>query len=316
MVADLRIAVTGGTGFVGSRLLAALRQGGYQVRALTRRHQADGDGLSWIAGSLEDTESLARLAKGADALIHVAGVINADEAGFEAGNVRGTAALLDAARAQGVRRFVHVSSLAAREPELSSYGASKARSEALVRESGLDFAIVRPPAVYGPGDRETLALFRMARRGLILLPPEGRLSLIHADDLAALLVALVAAKNPPALIEPDDGKPGGWTHRELAAALGEAVGRRGIALSMSPAAMRLGALLDRLVRRDHARLTPDRAAYFCHPDWVADPSLAPSPDMWKPAIDTREGLRATTEWYSAHRLLRAPGRSSGAGMRT
>jgi uncharacterized protein YbjT (DUF2867 family) len=303
MVADLKIAVTGGTGFVGSRLVAALRQSGHQVRALTRRAQPDEGGPTWIAGSLEDTESLERLAEGAEALIHVAGVINADEAGFEAGNVHGTAAMLAAAKAQGVRRFVHISSLAAREPELSRYGASKARSEALVRESGLDFAIVRPPAVYGPGDRETLELFRMAKRGLVLLPPEGRLSLIHADDLAGLLVAVATAKDPPALIEPDDGKPGGWTHRELAVALGEAVGRRGIAFSMPRAAMRLGALLDGLIRRDRAKLTPDRAAYFCHPDWVADPAFAPSPDLWKPVIDTREGLRATTEWYSAHHLL-------------
>lgn len=303
MVADLRIAVTGGTGFVGARLLAALKQGGYHVQALTRRPLRDGDGLSWIAGSLEDSESLARLAEGADALIHVAGVINADEAGFEAGNVAGTAAALAAAKARGVGRFIHVSSLAAREPELSRYGASKARSEALVRESGLDFSIVRPPAVYGPGDRETLDLFKMAKRGLVLLPPEGRLSLIHADDLAALLIALATGSGPPPLVEPDDGKPGGWTHKELAAALGEAVGRRGLSLSMPRAALHFGAMLDGLLRRDRAKLTPDRAAYFCHPDWVADPALAPPPSLWKPAIETRDGLKATAGWYSEHRLL-------------
>ena len=303
MVAHLTIAVTGGTGFVGGRLIAALRHGGHEVRALTRRPQDDSTGLAWIGGSLEDADALARLADGADALIHVAGVINADEAGFEAGNVRGTASVLAAAKAQNVRRFVHVSSLAAREPQLSRYGASKARSEALVRESGLNYAIVRPPAVYGPGDLETLELFRMAKRGLILLPPEGRLSLIHADDLAGLLIALAAATDPPQMVEPDDGKPGGWTHRELAAALGEAFGRKVLALSVPQAGMRLGALLDGLIRRDGAKLTPDRVAYFCHPDWVADPALAPPASLWQAAIDTREGLRATREWYQAHRLL-------------
>jgi uncharacterized protein YbjT (DUF2867 family) len=304
MVATLKIAVTGGTGFVGARLLLALAEGGHEVRALTRRPMADEGNLAWVRGSLEDPQALAELAAGADALIHVAGVLNADEAGFEAGNVRGTAAVLDAAEAAKARRFVHVSSLAAREPGLSLYGASKARSEALVRESGLDFAIVRPPAVYGPGDRETLDLFRMAERGLVLLPPEGRLSLIHADDLARLLIALATAKKPPPLTEPDDGKPGGWSHRELAAALGEAVGRKGVAVSMPRAALRLGAVLDRMIRRDRAKLTPDRAAYFCHPDWVASPGLAPPPELWAPVIDTRQGLRATREWYQAHRLLR------------
>ena len=304
MVAALKIAVTGGTGFVGARLLLALAEAGHEVRALTRRPMADAGRLKWVGGSLEDSKALAELAEGADAIIHVAGVLNADEAGFEAGNVRGTAAVLDAAKAAKARRFVHVSSLAAREPGLSLYGASKARSEALVRESGLDFAIVRPPAVYGPGDRETLDLFRMAERGLVLLPPQGRLSLIHADDLARLLIALATATEPPPLTEPDDGKPGGWSHRELAAALGEAVGRKGVAVSMPRAALRLGAVLDRMIRRDRAKLTPDRAAYFCHPDWVASPGLAPPPEIWAPAIDTRQGLRATREWYQAHRLLR------------
>ena len=304
MVAALKIAVTGGTGFVGARLLLALAEAGHEVRALTRRPMADAGRLKWVGGSLEDSKALAELAEGADAIIHVAGVLNADEAGFEAGNVRGTAAVLDAAEAAKARRFVHVSSLAAREPGLSLYGASKARSEALVRESGLDFAIVRPPAVYGPGDRETLDLFRMAERGLVLLPPEGRLSLIHADDLARLLIALATATEPPPLTEPDDGKPGGWSHRELAAALGEAVGRKGVAVSMPRAALRLGAVLDRMIRRDRAKLTPDRAAYFCHPDWVASPGLAPPPELWAPAIDTRQGFRATREWYQAHRLLR------------
>lgn len=303
MVADMRIAVTGGTGFVGSRLLASLSEGGHHVRALTRRPQGDSHGVDWIPGSLDDPAALEQLAEGAEALIHVAGVIKADAAGFEAGNVQGTAAVLAAAKAAGVGRFVHVSSLAAREPGLSLYGGSKARSEALVRKSELDFAIVRPPAVYGPGDKETLDLFRMASRGLILLPPEGRLSLIHADDLASLLLALASAETAPSLIEPDDGRPGGWTHRELAFALGEAVGRNPFALPMPRAAVRLGALLDGLIRRDKARLTPDRAAYFCHPDWVADPSLAPPASLWKPVIETRQGLRATAEWYRKERLL-------------
>ena len=303
MVAAMKIAVTGGTGFVGSRLLAALRNAGHRVRALTRRPQEDRQEIEWILGSLEEPAALERLAEGADALIHVAGVINADAVGFEAGNVQGTAAVLAAAKAAGVARFVHVSSLAAREPGLSLYGDSKARAEALVRDSGLDLAIVRPPAVYGPGDQETLELFRMASRGFILLPPAGRLSLIHADDLASLFIALAGAEAPPPLTEPDDGKPGGWTHHELALALGKAVGRNPFALSMPRAAVRLGALLDGLVRRDKAKLTPDRAAYFCHPDWVADPSLAPPASLWKPAIDTGEGLRATAEWYRANRLL-------------
>jgi len=227
-------------------------------------------------------------------------VINApDAAGFEAGNVAGTAAVIDAARDAGVQRFVHVSSLAAREPQLSLYGASKARSEVKVGASGLGFAIVRPPAVYGPGDRETLELFRMAKRGLVLLPPRGRLSLVHADDLADLLLALAGPDAPTGLtIEPDDGRPGGWTHEEFAIALGQAVGRPRPFVVHAPAGLlHLGASLDRLVRGAKAKLTPDRAAYFAHPDWVVSPDRRPPSALWTPRIATEQGLADTAHWY-------------------
>src|SRR6185369_327820 len=165
--------------------------------------------------------SLDGLVEGTDTVIHVAGVINApDPAGFEAGNVTGTSAILAAAEKARVKRFVHVSSLSAREPKLSAYGASKAGSEALLSASQLSHAIVRPPAVYGPGDKETFELFRMARRGFVVLPPEGRLSLIHVDDLGRLLLALAdPAAAQGVLVEPDDGRHGGWTHREFGQAL-------------------------------------------------------------------------------------------------
>ena len=222
----MKLAITGGTGFVGQHLIDAARAAGHSVLALTRRPQSTRDGLTWIDGALSDSASLERLIDESDAVIHVAGVLKARDAeGFELGNVTGTLAVLAAATAGGTQRFVHVSSLAAREPRLSLYGASKARAEKLVEESGLDWAIVRPPAVYGPGDKETLDLFRMARRGRIYMPPAGRLSLLHVDDLARLLLALAEPGAPTKVVlEPDDGRPGGWTHREFGDALARAVG--------------------------------------------------------------------------------------------
>jgi nucleoside-diphosphate-sugar epimerase len=294
----MRLAVTGATGFVGGRLLGAALAAGHDVRALTRRPMPPRDGVEWVAGSLEDQASLELLCTGADAVIHVAGVLNArDQAGFEAGNVAGTAAMLAAAKTAGAPRFVHVSSLAAREPSLSRYGASKARSEVLVKTSDLPFAIVRPPAVYGPGDRETLDLFRIAKRGLIALPPAGRLSLIHADDLAALLIALAGSDLAGQTFEPDDGHPGGYSHREFAVLLGGAVGGNPISLAMPKQVLRTAAVLDGLIRRDGAKLTPDRVSYFCHPDWVADPARAVPSNLWSSAINSGEGLKATADWY-------------------
>jgi len=295
----MKLAITGGTGFVGAHVIDAALAAGHNVKALTRRDQPARDGVEWISGALDDRDALERLVADADAVIHVAGVINAPDAkGFEAGNVAGTLAMLAAATAGGVRRFVHVSSLAAREPKLSLYGASKARAEALVEGSGLDWAIVRPPAIYGPGDRETLELFKMASRGQIYMPPKGRLSLIHVDDLARLLLTLADADAPSRLvIEPDDGQPGGWTHREFGDALAKAVGVPARTISTPRFLLAIGSRLDRLVRRDKAKLTPDRVAYFCHPDWVASPERAVPPGLWHPRVETNQGLAATAAWY-------------------
>jgi len=296
VVAALKLALTGATGFVGTHLLDLALGQGHAVRALTRRPQAPRDGVIWVEGALEDPAALASLVEGTDAITHVAGVINADAAGFEAGNVTGTAAMLAAATRAGAKRFVHVSSLAAREPSLSLYGASKMRSEALVGASSLSTAIVRPPAVYGPGDRETLELFKMAKRGLIVLPPPGKLSLIHVDDLARLLLAL-AASDDTWLIEPDDGRPGGWTHEQFGQALGRAVGRKVRTLSAPRFVLTLGARADRLLRGRNAKLTHDRAAYFAHPDWTASPDHTAPSALWSPRIATTSGLTDTARWY-------------------
>jgi len=272
---------------------------GHRVCALARRPQEPRDGVEWTTGSLEDRGALEKLVTESDAVIHVAGVINApDPAGFEAGNVKGTLAMLAAATAAGTRRFVHVSSLAAREPKLSQYGASKARSEELVKGSGLDWIIVRPPAVYGPGDKETLELFKMARGGQIYMPPKGSLSLIHVDDLARLLLAAAEREAPEKIvIEPDDGRRGGWSHVEFGDALAEAVGVPARTISTPRLLLSVASRIDRLVRRDRAKLTPDRVAYFCHPDWVVSPDRAPPIDFWRPEIATGTGLRQTAEWY-------------------
>ena len=301
----MKLAVTGGTGFVGARLIEAALAAGHQVMALARRDQDEREGVQWVRGDLHARTALERLVDGADAAVHVAGVINApDAAGFEHGNVGGTLAMLAAATAGGVSRFVHVSSLAAREPALSLYGASKARAEELVRSSGLDWAIVRPPAVYGPGDRETLELFRMAKLGLMLMPPRGRLSLIHVDDLAGLLLRLAEPDAPSNLIiEADDGRPGGWTHREFARALGTALGKRPAILSAPGPLLKLAARADQLVRRDRAKLTVDRAAYFSHRNWVVDTKLGPPPGLWQPQVPTDRGLRETADWYHANGWL-------------
>ena len=282
---------------------------GHRVRALARRPQPARDGIEWIAGSLEDHAALERLVGDADAVIHIAGMVNApNRAAFEAGNATGTANLVSATVGAGIWRLVHVSSLAAREPLLSDYGWSKAEAERHVSVSPLDWTMVRPPAIYGPGDAELLELFQMAARGLVLLPPGGRLSVIHVDDLAAFLMLLAereGGETYQATYEVDDARPTGWSHVEFAQAIGRAVGRRSVRTFAMPSSLvRLGARIDRLLRGDKACLTPDRAAYFCHEDWVSSPALQPPAGLWSPAIATEEGLASTAAAYRAKGLLR------------
>lgn len=292
------LAVTGGTGFVGQHLLRVAAIAGYEVRALTRGWKPPEDEIHWIDGALDRPDSLLKLVTDADAVIHIAGLISGSKEAFEAVNVNGTAAMIDAARKAGVRRFIHISSLAAREPQLSNYGWSKERSERLVAASGLDWTIIRPPAVYGPGDRETLELFRMARRGFVALPPGGHFSIIHVEDLCRLILTVIDEPDTISeTYEPDDGQEDGWHHRHFARTLGRILGKRPATFPLPRLLLHCASQLDRLVRRDRAKLTADRVRYFCHPDWVVTAERRPPRPLWEPEIRTPAGLRSTADWY-------------------
>ncbi|MDE8650412.1 NAD-dependent epimerase/dehydratase family protein [Novosphingobium album (ex Liu et al. 2023)] len=296
----MTIALTGGTGFVGKALIDRVLASGRRLSALARQPQEPREGVAWVPGDLADPQALAALVRGCAVVIHVAGVVNApDPHGFEQGNVTGTMNLIEAVLAEGVRRFIFVSSLSAREPGLSAYGASKARAEKLVTASGLDWTIVRPPAIYGPHDREMLDLFRAAKWGFVPVPAQGRASVIHVEDLADLLVALASAGTAPvgARFEPDDGRIGGWSHHELARAIGAAVGRQPRVIGLSRAALERAARLDRMLRGPRAKMTADRAAYFSHPDWIVSRGAAVPGRIWTPRIETHAGLKATAQWY-------------------
>ncbi|MAY19183.1 MAG: epimerase [Erythrobacteraceae bacterium] len=299
------LAITGATGFVGSAALDVALEAGHTVRALTRRDQTARAGVQWIKGTLEDTAALAELCSGADAVVHIAGLTNTpDPAEFEAANVIGTDAMIAAVKGAGVKRFVFVSSLAAREPKLSAYGASKARAETLVEASGLQWTIVRPPAVYGPRDVDMFELFKTAKMGVVPLPPGGATSIIHASDLARLLVALAVKNTRRAIFEPDDGREGGWSHKELAQAIGRAVGKKAVfAPHLPKPVLGIAAQADKLLRGDKAKLTADRVGYMAHPNWVSRWDRKLPPDVWEPQIEGELGLKATADWYKAEGWL-------------
>lgn len=303
----MTIALTGATGFVGQAVLDVAAERDLAVRALTRREQEIRANVAWVPGTLSDPATLGALCEGANTVVHVAGLTNAtDPADFDAANVEGTQRMIEAAKAARIKRFVFVSSLAARQPDLSQYGASKAKAETLVEKSGLDWTIVRPPGVYGPRDVDYFEMFRSAKWGFIPLPPSGASSIIHVHDLARLLIDLIDA--PPALVrrrmfEPDDGREGGWGHDELARAIGSAVGRRVFAPHLPKALLELGAKADGMLRGKNARLTQDRVGYMTHPNWVSRSAKRVPEAVWSPAIDAGEGLARTAEWYRAEGWL-------------
>ena len=210
------VALTGGTGFVGSHLVDTLTAAGLEPRVLVRRPDAPrwiaGARAHLIAGSLEDEAALEALVQGAGTVLHLAGVVRAGRAtDFDRANRGGTERLAAAVAARAPSaRLVHVSSLAAVGPAstpagvgpeaeprpLSAYGRSKLAAEHAVAScDGLRWwTIVRPPAVYGPRDTDVLAFFRMAAAGVAAVPAGERwVTVVHVADVVRGILAAAAS---------------------------------------------------------------------------------------------------------------------------
>src|SRR5512132_52537 len=224
------IAITGATGFVGRSIARELRDRGWRLRALVRRPAPEmANDIEQVPGSMEDAASLSALVRDARIVVHCAGAIRAARReDFRRVNAFGTRRLLAAVRqAPEPPRVLLMSSIAAREPRLSAYAASKREAEDMLAECGVDHCTIRPPAVYGPGDLATLPLFRLLTRAVAVLPgsPRSRFSLIFVDDLAACVGAVI---DRPlwngALVEPDDGQPDGYAWADVAAIAGRSLG--------------------------------------------------------------------------------------------
>jgi len=303
-------ALTGATGFLGRWAAAALHDQGFQVRVLCRRAPAPED---WgfepqvEPGSLEDEASLVRLVDGAQVLVHAAGAIKArDRAGFFRVNAEGARRLAQALEEQAPgARMLLVSSLSAREPHLSDYAASKAAGEAAVRKvlGERRLTVVRPPAIYGPGDRETLAVFRAAGRLPVLPLPGGehaRLAMIHVADAAAQIAALASRPAEGAVYGLSDARPEGYGWREVMGQAAAAVGRarpRFVPLPR-PAVLGVGAAAGVLGRAGGRVpiLTPGKAREMLHPDWSLSESER-APDLPAPRFDLAAGFADTVAWY-------------------
>ncbi|HLV26150.1 MAG TPA: NAD-dependent epimerase/dehydratase family protein [Gemmatimonadales bacterium] len=316
--------VTGASGFVGSHLVEALLDRGWEVRCLVRRTSD----LRWLPrervrlvyGDVGDEsasgrEALAAAVKGSESVFHLAAVTSAArDATYYRVNVDGTRRLAMAVRESAPdAHIVLCSSLAAAGPPRpghpatekdsdnpqGAYGTSKLLAEKVLGDSGLRHVVVRPPAVYGPRDVDILAAFRLASRGLaVRLAPEGqRLSFVHARDLASGLL-LAAEREASGMYYLSDGQVHLW--EDVMTGIGAAIGRVLRTVSLPTGILHVAARLDRtraLLLGRKPLLTPDRARELSGADWSCSDALARAELGYESRIPLLDGLFETAEWY-------------------
>lgn len=304
------ILLTGATGFIGRRIQDRLINEGWHLRVLARSASSRAANLhpkaEHIDGSLADAKALARGVAGTQAVINCAGSVRGlSFADFEAANVEGVRALCEAiSRLSTMPALLHLSSLAAVAPELSHYARSKrAGEEVLESFDTLNWTVIRPPAVYGPGDTEMRGAFRLARRGIVPVPGGDRaqrLSMLHVDDLVEAVIAWL--RSPVAhrhhVYSIDDGKADGYDWNEIAlAAMKKKDGRpmfvglpTGLLDTVAWLNERLAAVTGRAIM-----LSRGKVRELTYPQWLADGDAFSQASGWKPQIQLAEGVSGLFE---------------------
>ncbi len=311
------VAVTGGTGFLGLHLVPALAQSGFRLRLLARHGTAhpvfDGISFETVRGRLEDKSALAALVQDADVVVHAAGLIKARNRGaFLHANQGGTAALARITRRVAPdAKFTLISSLAAREPQLSDYAFSKQAAEDAARREFRDaeaqLAILRPPAIYGAWDRQTLALFRASLYLVAPLLSEGKAAVINAADAAGAITAMAGPKFQPGCFALADERPEGYTLRALMNAAARATGGR-TKLIRLPKALVLSAGFSSGLLGGFSKTPPiftlGKAREVLHPDWSVHPAELLPREIYTPRINLARGFAETVAWYRQAGWLR------------
>jgi nucleoside-diphosphate-sugar epimerase len=300
------IAITGATGFLGGHVVRALLAQGLPVRALVRdiaRGQALGD-IDLIEGDLNNQKALEQLVQGSQAVIHIAGAIKArTPQQLIAINGGGTQNLVDAcARVNPEIRLVHVSSVTAREPQLSAYAKSKAASEHAAHTHGGPVVIVRPNAIYGPGDRETLQVFEVAGGSLhpLLGGPEARIAMIHGADAASAILAMTDLGAPVGLFEICDERTQGYGWREITETAVAAVGGTYRPIKVPAGLLKLAGSLSGWLGKYQKQppiFDSGKVNEILHGDWGVHPSRLIPSEIWKPKINLQQGFTETVHWY-------------------
>ncbi len=299
------VALTGATGFIGSVLLKYLSNQGFRVKALYRPGPSPPphpiDSIEWLAGNLEDVNSLRSLVTDVDVVVHCAGAVRGRTLEhFKKINIEGVERLLQVAIEKRVPRFLLMSSLAAREPSVSAYALSKKLGEDVLMEHGDKIAwdILRPPAVYGPGDREMQPLLKLIKRGIIPVigGNKSRFSLLHVDDLAKAVVCLLRSERTQQgrSFELHDGHPDGYTWQQIASIATHLNGKAPRCFSVPQRLLQTAGLSNVFLARlfgYQPMLTPGKVRELFHPDWVCDNTAITSAIDWQPEVLFQEGMK-------------------------
>ena len=316
----MRALVTGASGFIGARLLPALKAAGWEVRAYVHRTPlASASGDFSVSGEILDERALSAAMDGADAVFHLAAAVGSavtDPRAFHTVNVEGTRAVLRAARASRVGRVVHFSSIgvlgAVSDSDTAAedyppaprtlYDRSKLAAEEAAREAvaaGLDAVILRPGWVYGPGDRRTFKFIRAVcrRRAALIAGARGRQTPVYVDDLVAGILLAAARGKAGAVyhLAGDEVLSAAEMTRLTAEACGVAPPRLSLPLALArPAALLLEKAFA-LAGRE-APLNRGKLAFFT--DSKAMSSQRARAELgFTPRKDFRAGVRLAIAWY-------------------
>jgi nucleoside-diphosphate-sugar epimerase len=294
--------ITGATGFIGQNLVGTLLEQGFIVRVMVRPEKVTDNRIpaacEQLAVGLTDVNRLADIVSDCDAVIYCAGSVRGRSPDdFSNANIDGVRAMLEALeRVPEAPPLLLVSSLAASRPHLSDYSFSKNAGEQLLLEKlSLAWTILRPTAVYGPGDKEMLPVLKMARRGLLLHagPRDQRLSLLHVDDLARAVLAWLAAW-PQCLHKTyaiDDGRQGGYDWPAIGSAVSEGKFRSfKIPRFILDIAARSNLVTAKLVGYQ-PMLTPGKVRELTQAKWLGDNSDFTAATGWEPKLDLHTGAR-------------------------
>lgn len=327
----MKILLTGATGFVGSHTAAELCRRGHEVHALVRQPVTGRNakveflknlGVHFIEGDLASLGTEQDCWPNFDVVIHVAGLIKAKRTNeFYSVNVEGTRLLLEKIKGQPLKKFIFISSIAARGPNkdrqdnqgigpVCHYGRSKLIAEGVVLKyrSYFPVVLVRPPVVYGPGDRETLSLFKMFKKGFfpVMGREKRRISFVYVVDLAGGLASMAEQDFSSAgPFYPEEGVNGHNWDKVLGTAevlFKKKIREVAIPLWIGKCLAGVSEAGGRVLNKT-ALFNRDKFEEIKHPFWFCSSESLRKAYQLSSATNLNKGFRITKEWYEGQGWL-------------